>query len=182
MKKINVLRSTLAALSLAFLGACSTSQYTFAPGTGSYNETLAKKPVEPKTEPLALADAATEINSSDPQAEIITSPKAEAATALAQTLAANKKLQTPETAVNSETKTDKKAARESLKKIKSDLKLLKEKVKEKKASGLSSNVKLLLILGLIFVIVGALIGIGVIYVIGVILLLIALVLLLMEIL
>src|SRR5689334_9130364 len=105
MKKLNFLKSTLAALSLAFLGACSTSQYTLAPGTGSYHETIAKKPAEPKAEPLALADATTDKNSLDIQADFISSPKAEAASALAQTLAANKKLQTSETAVSAETKT-----------------------------------------------------------------------------
>src|SRR5687768_11442946 len=118
MKKFNFLRSTLAALSLAFLGACSTSQYTLAPGTGSYHETIAKKPTEQKAEPLALADASADINSTGPQAEIITSPKAEAASALAQTLAANKNLQASETAVSSETKADKKAGREAVKQLK----------------------------------------------------------------
>jgi hypothetical protein len=180
MKKINVLRSTLAALSLAFLGACSTSQYTFAPGTGSYHETLANKPVEQKAEPLALADADTEINASDAGADIITSPKAEAASALAQTLAANKNLKTSENAVASGTKTDKKAARDAVKQLKKDVKVLKKKVKDTNGSGLSSSVKLLIILGLIFIVLGLILPY--LAVIGLILLLIGLILLLMDIL
>lgn len=179
MKKFNVLRSTLAALSLAFLSACSTSQYSFAPGTGSYHETIAKRSTELKAEPLALAEATAETDPST--TEIITSPKAEAASALAQTLSANNNLQASETAISSETKSDKKAAREAVKKIKNDLKKLKKKVKDSKASGISSSVKLLLILGLVFIVLGLLLG-HILYVIGVILLVIALILLLMDIL
>jgi len=180
MKKLNFLRSTFAALSLAFLGACSTSQYTFAPGAGSYHETIAKKPAEQKAEPLALADATTELKTSDSQTEIITSPRAEAASALAQTLTATKKLQTSGTAVRFETKTDKKATRETVKQLKNDVKALKKKIKENNSSGLNSNVKLLIILGLIFIVLGLILPF--LAVIGLILLLIGLILLLMDIL
>jgi hypothetical protein len=181
MKNLNFLRSTLAALSLAFLGACSTSQYTFAPGTGSYHETIAKKQTEQKAEPLALADASADIHSTGPQAEIITSPKAEAASALAQTVAANNKLQASETAISSETKTDKKAARETVKKLKTDLKKLQKKVKDSQETKASVNKTaiVLIIIGLILALLG---GGSLLGAIGVIFIVVGLVLILLDIL
>src|SRR5688572_8354922 len=141
MKKFNSLRSTFAVLSLAFLGACSTSQYTFAPNTGGYHGSERSKTEVVVAENMAQTEASADASLNNEPAALAPA-HAQVSAALAQAKTENSAAQVTKQA----DATDKKAARQALKQAKAKLKQIKKDIKDGKGDqglGLNNNVKLL---------------------------------------
>ena len=178
MKNFTRLKLAAVALSLAFLSSCSSNLYTFAPGTGSYHNPEKKAVASAPKEEAAPENISLQAATATEPAEIQTAP-ARAAAALSQVIAVKRSAEKEHNTVSG---TEKKGAKAQVKQVRQELKALKKKVKETDRSGSNATIKLLLILGLAFLLLGILLNLGILYTIGVVLLIIGLVLLLMEVL
>ncbi|HSI90237.1 MAG TPA: hypothetical protein VK927_03930, partial [Adhaeribacter sp.] len=112
MKKRSIVNLLSAAFMLIFFSACSKQQFTFAPGTGAYHGQNKQAP-EVAATPETSAYAATE--TAAPAPEAISTPQTDASAALAQAVTAKKQAAaTAAPEIETATKADKKAARQTL--------------------------------------------------------------------